>query len=143
MLVFYVSWDDEIPSICKNKKWQPNHQPVVLSLQWKPNWYLCFGRNQRVDCRCPFNRFQQIETIAAFPDRSSSAQTERASKVFMCLPQLSSSSQPFALRRWQAPTLCIGFPGRSGSIDDGFLESFFLLDQSSTVELRLFLNLGS
>ena len=22
-----VSWDDEIPNICKNKKWQPNHQP--------------------------------------------------------------------------------------------------------------------
>ena len=25
-----VSWDDDIPNICKNKKWQPNHQPVIL-----------------------------------------------------------------------------------------------------------------
>ena len=24
-----VSWDDEIPNIWKNKKWQPNHQPCV------------------------------------------------------------------------------------------------------------------
>ena len=23
-----VNWDDEIPNIWENKKWQPNHQPV-------------------------------------------------------------------------------------------------------------------
>ena len=25
-----VSWDDEIPNIWENKKWQPNHQPVLV-----------------------------------------------------------------------------------------------------------------
>ena len=24
----FVNWDDEIPNIWENKKWQPNHQPV-------------------------------------------------------------------------------------------------------------------
>ena len=27
----FVSWDDDIPNICKNKTWQPNHQ---LDYQW-------------------------------------------------------------------------------------------------------------
>ena len=26
----FVNWDDEIPNIWENKKWQPNHQPVPL-----------------------------------------------------------------------------------------------------------------
>ena len=25
-----VSWDDEIPNIWQNKKWQPNHQPAIV-----------------------------------------------------------------------------------------------------------------
>ena len=25
-----VNWDDEQPNIWENKKWQPNHQPVIL-----------------------------------------------------------------------------------------------------------------
>ena len=26
----FVNWDDDIPQIWENKKWQPNHQPVFL-----------------------------------------------------------------------------------------------------------------
>ena len=25
----FVNWDDEIPNIWENKKWQPNHQPDI------------------------------------------------------------------------------------------------------------------
>ena len=25
----FVNWDDDIPNIWENKKWQPNHQPVM------------------------------------------------------------------------------------------------------------------
>ena len=25
-----VNWDDDIPNIWENKKWQPNHQPVMV-----------------------------------------------------------------------------------------------------------------
>ena len=31
----FVNWDDEIPNIWENKKWQPNHQPeecVVIGI---------------------------------------------------------------------------------------------------------------
>ena len=28
----FVSWDDDIPNIWKNKKWQPNHQPDKLCI---------------------------------------------------------------------------------------------------------------
>ena len=38
-----VNWDDEIPNIWENNKWQPNHQPETLSeLQFyddfSPGW---------------------------------------------------------------------------------------------------------
>ena len=26
----FVNWDDDIPNIWENKKWQPNHQPVII-----------------------------------------------------------------------------------------------------------------
>ena len=26
----FVSWDDDIPNIWENEKWQPNHQPVIF-----------------------------------------------------------------------------------------------------------------
>ena len=26
----FVNWDDDIPNIWENKKWQPNHQPVMI-----------------------------------------------------------------------------------------------------------------
>ena len=28
----FVNWDDDIPNIWENKKWQPNHQPVHVEL---------------------------------------------------------------------------------------------------------------
>ena len=39
-----VNWDDDIPNICKNIKWQPNHQPVKLPMdscqKWCQKWLL-------------------------------------------------------------------------------------------------------
>ena len=29
----FVNWDDEIPNIWENKKWQPNHQPDIYG-EW-------------------------------------------------------------------------------------------------------------
>ena len=29
-----VNWDDEIPNIWENEKWQPNHQPVNNCAQY-------------------------------------------------------------------------------------------------------------
>ena len=26
----FVNWDDDIPNIWENKKWQPNHQPALI-----------------------------------------------------------------------------------------------------------------
>ena len=34
-----VNWDDDIPNIWENKKWQPNHQPVLF--------FLCLGKSIR------------------------------------------------------------------------------------------------
>ena len=35
----FVNWDDEIPNIWENKKWQPNHQPVIYSWFTYEQWW--------------------------------------------------------------------------------------------------------
>ena len=89
-----VNWDDEIPSIWENKKWQPNHQPDIEAPQIhrKKAPFLTLETTAAPRDSTPVF-FIQVTTAWIFGRSSGVESTLRPALVWRCLDGVESHAE--------------------------------------------------